>query len=134
LQLSLDAPLWPWQHHELARPLRALREEGVLVIGSGNVTHDLRDAFGRMQRGDATTPDWAARFDATVVATLRARDTKGLLSLWPDTEDGRRSHPTPDHWLPLIYAHAASDDDDGVDSPIEGFDLGSLSMRAFRFG
>ena len=133
VQLSIDRRLAPREHFELARRLRPLREEGVLIVGSGNVTHDLRDAFARLHSGDLATPDWAARFDATVAAALRARDTETLLALWPDTADGRRCHPTPDHWLPLLYAYGATDDFDAATFPIEGFDLGSLSMRSAWF-
>ena len=65
---------------------------------------------------------------------LVQRDTEALESAWPDTEDGRLAHPTPDHWLPLIYTHAATDDRDRVRFPMEGFDVGSISMRSVTFG
>lgn len=133
VQLSIDRRLRPEQHLALARPLRELRDEGVLVLASGNITHNLADAFGRMQDGDTATPDWAERHDASCAAALLQHDQGRLLELWPGTSDGRRSHPTPDHWLPLLYAVAASDDGDQVTFPIDGFDLGSLSMRAVRF-
>ena len=106
----------------------------VLIFGSGNVVHNLRDAFGRMQRGSHDTPDWAARFDATLAEVLAQRDTKKLLTLWPDSSDGRMSHPTPEHYLPLLYAYGAASDGDQVRYPISGFDAGSLSMRSAVFG
>ncbi|HLQ38670.1 MAG TPA: 4,5-DOPA dioxygenase extradiol [Planctomycetota bacterium] len=134
VQLSIDTRLSPQQHFDLARSLAELRDEGVLVLASGNATHNLRDAFTRMQRGDTTTPVWAARFDQALVEALRARDTAALLRLWPDTADGKLSHPTPDHWLPMLYAYGASDAHDQVSFPIDGFDLGSLSMRSVLFG
>jgi len=133
VQLSIDARLDARGHHELARSLHQLRGDGVLVLGSGNITHNLRDAFTRMQNGDSTTPDWARTWDSAVVQALQQRDTARLLSLWPG-DDGRRVHPSPDHWWPLLYAHAASDERDEITFPIEGFDLGSISMRAVRFG
>ncbi|MCA8971846.1 MAG: 4,5-DOPA dioxygenase extradiol [Planctomycetes bacterium] len=134
LQLSIDRGLDARAHHDLGRSLRDLRNEGVLIVGSGNVVHNLRDAIGRMQTASPTTPDWAERFDESVQSMLTERDTKSLLAAVPGTEDGRLSHPSPDHWLPLVYAYAATDEHDGVRFPIEGFDLGSLSMRSVLFG
>lgn len=134
VQLSLDRRLHPRRHHELGRSLAPLRDEGVLILGSGNIVHNLRDAFGRMRTGSTETPDWARTFDAEVAQRLAERDTAGLLAAGTDTELGRRAHPTPDHWLPLIYAYAASDDRDTVSFPTQGFDAGSLSMRNVLFG
>ena len=134
VQLSIDRRLDAAEHYEIGRALAGLRDEGVLVLGSGNVVHNLGDAFRRMRDGSVETPDWAAAFDGTVKRMLREGDTAGLISLWPGTEDGRRAHPTPDHWLPLIYACAAAGERGSVDFPIEGFDWGSLSMRSILFG
>ena len=133
VQLSLDVRATAGAHLALGRSLAPLRDEGVLILGSGNLTHDLRDAFGRLRRGDSTTPDWAARFDAGVARALEARDEAWLVRAL-DTEDGRRAHPTAEHWLPILYAAGAADARDAVSFPITGFDLGSLSMRAVLFG
>jgi len=134
VQLSIDQRLEPWQHFELSRSLGELRDSGVLILGSGNIVHNLHDAFMRKRRGDDETPAWARRFDDQVTRALEQHDTSRLLTLWPDTDDGRMSQPTPDHWLPLIYTLGASDGDDPVSFPLEGFDWGSLSMRSVRFG
>ncbi len=134
VQLSIDQRLAPAQHLELARSLRELRHEGVLVLGSGNVTHNLRDALGRMRSGDSTTPEWAQRFDARVAQALLQHDSRAILDVYPGTDDGRRSHPTPDHWLPMLYALGATDRDDAVRFPTTGFDGGSLSMRNVVWG
>lgn len=134
VQLSIDRRLDVGRHHELGRSLAELRDEGVLVLGSGNVVHNLRDAIEHMRRGSHDTPEWAERFDQTVKQAVEQHDTQRLLSSWPDSDDGRLAHPTPDHWLPLIYANAASDDRDTVRFPMEGFDLGSISMRSILFG
>jgi 4,5-DOPA dioxygenase extradiol len=130
VQLSLDGRLSSAQHFELARSLGPLRGEGVLVLGSGNVVHNLADAMGRASRGELQTPDWAERFDRETAAALEERDTARLVAAWPDGRDARRAHPHPDHWFPLLYAYAATDRDDSVCFPIDGFDMGSLSMRA----
>jgi 4,5-DOPA dioxygenase extradiol len=134
LQLSIDRSLSPQQSLDLARDLRELRDEGVLIVGSGNITHNLRDAMRRMQTGDTSKAPWAHQFDADVVSALEQRDAKRLALLWPGTDHGRMSHPTADHWLPMLYAFGATTDDDKVSYPVEGFDLGSLSMRSVRFG
>ncbi len=134
VQLSIDSRLPASGHLEVGHRLAELREEGVLVLASGNLTHNLPDAFRRMREGRTDTPDWARRFDDLTAATITERDTGGLLALWPDNADGRRSHPTPDHWLPVLYAYGASRSDDSVRFPVSGFDLGSLSMRSIIFG
>jgi 4,5-DOPA dioxygenase extradiol len=133
VQLSLDVRLAPEEHVALGRALTPLREEGVLVMGSGNITHNLSDAFSRLDRGDLTTPGWATRFDRDVAVALQSHDVE-FLAQAPETEAGRLSHPTPDHYLPLLYAAGAADARDPVRFPITGFDLGSLSMRAVQFG
>ena len=132
VQLSLDVRATAGEHLALGRTLAPLRDEGVLILGSGNLTHDLRDAFGRMRRGDASTPDWAARFDADVARALVERDEKWLVQAL-DTPDGRRAHPTAEHWLPILYAFGASDGRGTASFPLTGFDLGSLSMRCVLF-
>lgn len=134
VQLSLDRRLDPSDHLEIGRSLVDLRDEGVLVLASGNVTHNLSDAFRRMRSGETETPAWAARFDDATAAAITNRDAADLLALWPGDADGRRSHPTPDHWLPVLYAYGASQPEDSVTFPVTGFDLGSLSMRSIVFG
>jgi 4,5-DOPA dioxygenase extradiol len=139
IQLSIDGRLPPAAHVDIGRALAPLRDEGVLILGSGNVTHNLREAMGAMRSGDTHTPAWASRFDGDVTRALDQRDLKALVRL-VDTDDGRRAHPSPDHWLPLLYAAGAADlgvlagVDDVVSFPTQGFDAGSLSMRSVRFG
>ena len=133
LQLSIDGRLPPARHIDIGRLLRPLRDEGVLILGTGNMTHNLRDAFSNMQRGRTATPGWASDFDAGVAAALERRDAS-VLSSAPESDAGRLAHPTTEHYLPLLYSFGASDEQDAVTYPISGFDLGSLSMRAVRFG
>jgi 4,5-DOPA dioxygenase extradiol len=132
LQLSLDARLPGDQHWELGRALAPLRDEGVLIVGSGNIVHNLRDAFGRMRRGDGQTPDWASSFDADAERAIVQHDAAYLARAHQDGR-GRDAHPTPEHYLPLLYVVGAASDADRVSFPIKGFDAGSLSMRAVRF-
>jgi 4,5-DOPA dioxygenase extradiol len=133
VQLSVDARLAPPDHLARGRALAPLRDEGVLVMASGNITHNLRHAFASGGGGDAPTPSWASAFDADVARALEQHDTAFLVRAL-DTEAGRLSHPTPDHYLPLLYAVGASEPGDAVRFPITGFDLGSLSMRTVLLG
>jgi 4,5-DOPA dioxygenase extradiol len=132
IQLSIDGRLPASAHLELGRSLAPLRDEGVLVMGTGSITHNLREAMAQLRSGDRSTHDWATRFDRDVGDALLQRDHRGLLRLG-ETDDGQRNHPTPDHWLPLLYAVGAAGGDD-VTFPSAGFDTGSLSMRSVRFG
>lgn len=128
VQLSINADATASRHVEIGRTLAPLRDEGVLILGSGNIVHNLGDAMGRMRSGDLATPAWAAAFDAAVVSALDRHDTAELARLI-ESPEGRRAHPTPDHYLPLLYAAGAAGEDP-VTFPITGFDLGSLSMRS----
>jgi len=134
VQLSIDRQLDVRQHYAIGKSLTALRNKNILIIASGNVTHNLQDAFAQMRNGTAIMPEWASRFDETVKQALLAKDIETLLSLYPDATDAKQAHPTPEHWLPLIYAAGAADDSDQVSFPTEGFDLGSISMRNIIFG
>jgi 4,5-DOPA dioxygenase extradiol len=133
VQLSIDSRLPPAGHLAIARTLAPLRDEGVLVMGSGNTTHNLRHAMRNYQTGDFTTPPWAASFDADVARAAEQHDAD-FFARALDSQAGRLSHPTVDHYLPLVYAVGASDGKDPVSFPITGFDAGSLSMRTVRFG
>jgi 4,5-DOPA dioxygenase extradiol len=105
----------------------------VLILGSGNLTHNLRHAFGAASRGESATPAWASAFDAEAARAVEKHDT-AFLARALETEEGRMCHPTPDHYLPLLYAVGASQPEDRVQHLVVGFDLASLSMRTIRFG
>ncbi len=128
VQLSIDRQSDGARHIEIAKAVGALRDEGVLILGSGNVTHNLRFA---MSATDDSVPDWAARFDESVAKAAESSDTKYLARALT-TQDGARSHPTPDHYIPVLYAAGASLPGDRVTFPITGF-AGSLSMRAIQW-
>ena len=133
VQLSIDGRLPPAEHLALGRALAPLRDEGVLVLGSGNVTHNLRHAFSSLQRGSTEVPAWSAGFDAQVAQAALQHDGLALVKLL-DTDAGRMAHPTLDHFMPLLYTFGAARDGDSATFPIEGFDMASLSMRSIRFG
>jgi 4,5-DOPA dioxygenase extradiol len=133
LQLSLDRRAPPERHLELGRALAPLRDEGVLVVASGNITHNLRHAMMAMTTGRHDEAAWAVRFDRRVAEAVDDRAHAQLTSALA-TDDGKLAHPTPDHYLPLLYAAGASSADDPVSHPVSGMDLGSLSMRAILWG
>lgn len=133
VQLSIDARLPPVEHAAIGRALAPLRDEGVLILGSGNVTHNLRDAFRHLGQKDVATPAWAARFDADAARAFEQHDAAGLARL-VESDDGRLSHPSLDHFLPMLYPLGAATDEDAVTFPTTGWDAGSLSMRSVRLG
>ena len=133
VQLSLDGRLEPEAHLAIGRALAPLRDEGVLILGSGNVTHNLRHAFGALHGGATAAPAWAEAFDQGVARAFEKRDHAWLAAAL-GTEDGRHSHPSPDHYLPLLYVAGAGEPGEQVRFPITGFDLSSLSMRSILIG
>ena len=132
IQLSINYLLSNQEHYEMGKALSSLRKEGYLIIGTGNITHNLNYAFSHIFRGDNTTPDWAIEFDNMVEDALVKKQHLNLINAL-DTNNGMLSHPTPDHYLPLLYCVGASVESDIPEFPIMGFDLGSLSMRAVLF-
>jgi 4,5-DOPA dioxygenase extradiol len=118
-------------HYALGRRLGPLRDEGVLVIGSGNVVHNL----GLMRRGaDAAPYDWAVRFNDRVRALLSAREHGPLVAYETLGEDARLSIPTPDHYLPLLYCIALQEEGEAIDFPVDGIDIGSVGMLSAMIG
>lgn len=126
IQLSIDASQPAAFHFELGRKLAPLRQEGVLVAGSGNLVHNLHAyAWGR----HAPQPyDWATRFERTLRELLIARDHDPLIDYEALGPDAVLSVPTPEHYLPLLYVIGTQQSDDIVTFPIEGVDGGSISM------
>jgi len=132
VQLSLDETQPSAFHYELGRKLRALRHEGILLVGSGNVVHNLHAyAWGRHPQEPY---DWAVRFEAQVRQALIAGDRAMLVDYEAQGSDAQLSVPTPEHYLPLLYVLGASERDEPVSFPVEGMDGGSVSMLAVQFG
>jgi 4,5-DOPA dioxygenase extradiol len=132
IQLGIDENAPGPLHLELARRLRPLRDEGVLVLGSGNVVHNLHAyAWG----GRAVEPyDWAVRFEARLRALVEARDLDAVAAYERLGDDAMLSAPTPDHFLPLLYTLAQHEGDEPVSFPVEGVDGGAVSMLCVRVG
>ncbi len=132
VQLSIDETRGADFHHELGIRLRTLRDEGVLLIGSGDIVHNLHAyAWG----GHPRRPyDWAMRFEARVRERLDTGDQAPLIDYLALGEDAQLSVPTPEHYLPLLYVLGASFPGERVTFPVEGMDGGSVSMLAVQFG
>ena len=129
VQLSLDTALSPAEHFALARALRPLRDEGVLLLGSGNIVHNLR-----LMRWENTAFDWAAAFDAKVAERIEQRDDAALID-WRALGPGAAlAVPTAEHYLPLLYVLAQRGPGEKAAFFAEGVTLGSISMRSVRIG
>ena len=131
VQLSLDMTQPPEYHFKLGQELQKLRREGVLILGSGNIVHNLR----RISFDDDAKPlDWAVEFDAWVKDRIEARDFPSLIHSATQSEAGKLSIPTPDHWYPMLYILGAAEDGDKLTFDYEGIENASISMRCFSFG
>ena len=132
VQLSIDESQPPAFHYELGRLLRPLRDEGILVIGSGDVVHNLHAyAWGQHP---AKPFDWALRFENRVRELMLKGDHQLLVNYESMGPDAELSVPTPEHYLPLLYVLGASHEDDASTFPVEGMDGGSISMLCVQFG
>jgi len=131
VQLSLDATQAACEHYALARKLAPLREEGVLVLGSGNVVHNL----GRVDWRPETRPyEWAAEFDALVKDCVLRRDHGPLLDYPEQGRAARLSVPTPDHYWPLLYVLALQREGEPASVLVDGIELGSIGMLSLVVG
>lgn len=132
VQLSINEAQPPSFHFELGRKLAPLRGEGVLIVGSGNLVHNLHAyAWGRHEPDPY---DWAVRFEAEARGLLVSGDYKTLVNYETLGRDARLAVPTPDHYLPLLYVIGARQGGDAVTFPVEGVDGGSISMLAVQVG
>jgi 4,5-DOPA dioxygenase extradiol len=132
VQLSIDESQPPSLHYELGRKLAPLRSEGILIMGSGNLVHNLHTyAWGRHM---PKPYDWAVRFEAEAKRLLIAGDQAPLVDYATLGPDAVLSIPTPDHYLPLLYVIGARQRGEAVRFPVEGVDGGSISMLTVQVG
>lgn len=131
VQLSIDMKQPSEYHFNLGREIAKLRNQGVLILGSGNLVHNLRQIRWET---DAKSHDWALEFDQWVKTKLEQGDYKALLNAFHSTTAGKLSVPTLDHYLPLHYVLGASDHKDRLKFEYEEMQNGSISMRSFRLG
>jgi 4,5-DOPA dioxygenase extradiol len=132
VQLSIDETQPPSFHYEVGRKLAPLRGEGVLVVGSGNLVHNLHTyAWGRHMPDPY---DWAAHFEQQARGMMTAGEFLPLIDYENLGPDARLSIPTPDHYLPLLYVIASQQEREVISFPIEGVDGGSISMLTVKVG
>ncbi|HUD96319.1 MAG TPA: 4,5-DOPA dioxygenase extradiol [Woeseiaceae bacterium] len=132
IQLSIDGNQSSSWHYTLAKKLRPLRDDRVLIVGSGNLVHNLHVyAWGN---ADADTFDWAARFETLARDHLTRGEFVPLVEYDRLGPDALLAAPTPDHYLPLLYVLAQFAQNEPVTFPVEGFEGGSVSMLAVQVG
>jgi len=132
VQLSINEQEPPIFHYEMGKRLAALREEGFLVIGSGNLVHNLH-AFDWGHKGIPPC-DWAVRFEDQVRNLLLQGDDAQLIEYQRLGRDAMLSVPTPDHYLPLLYILGLRRRSEPISFPVQGVDGGSVSMLAVQVG
>ena len=132
VQLSIDETQSAQWHFDLARRLAPLRDEGVLIMGSGNLVHNLH-AYGWGKR-EVAPYDWAMRFEELATQSMRAANFAPLIEYERLGPDAMLSAPTPDHYLPLLYVLAQHEPGEPVSFPVQGFDGGSISMLSVQVG
>jgi 4,5-DOPA dioxygenase extradiol len=109
-----------------------LREEGVLIFGSGNVVHNLHTyAWGRRP---VEPYEWAVRFESKLRELILSQELASVVAYETLGPDAALAVPTPEHYLPLLYVLAQCRHDEPVTFPVEGFDGGSVSMLGVRIG
>ena len=132
VQLCIDETKPASFHYGIGQRLRTLRQEGILVIGSGDIVHNLHAYAWGMH--PAEPYDWALRFEARARELMLAGDHKPLINYESLGKDALLSVPTPDHYLPLLYVLGASMEGERVTFPVEGIDGGSVSMLSVQVG
>lgn len=133
-QLSIDYDKPGAYHFAVGRELAGLRDQGVLILGSGNIVHNLRATDRGAPDSLSASRPWAAAFDAAVVKALTGRDDKALVNYAALDMSAAQAVPTPDHYFPLLYALGAAGPTETARSVFEGFQAGTLSMRCLQFG
>jgi 4,5-DOPA dioxygenase extradiol len=132
VQLSIDETRSASWHSETAKKLAPLRDEGVLILGSGNLVHNLHTySWGQSAREPY---DWALRFETVAREAISAANFTPLVNYESLGRDAMLSAPTADHYLPLLYVLAQHRPGERVSFPVEGFDGGSISMLAVQLG
>ena len=125
-QLSIDYGKVAQYHYQLAQEIKALRDKGVLIVGSGNLVHNLSSL-----RWEAGPYDWAIEFDAVITSLIDHGNDQGVVDFESLGSIAQTAHPTHDHFLPLIYTLGLKGGQEQIEYFNDGFDLSSISMRSF---
>jgi 4,5-DOPA dioxygenase extradiol len=132
LQLSMDYSRAPSEHYALGKQLQALRERGVLIVGSGNIVHNLRATRDGTAANEAY--DWATEFDAVVQNQIKKGQLDALQNFQSLGAVAQQAHPSHDHYLPLLYAAGAARSSEMPRFFNTGFQSASISMRSVLWG
>lgn len=132
IQLSIDATLDADVHFEIGKKLAPLRDEGILILGSGNLVHNLHTY--KWEINNMEPYDWAMRFENSVKEKLIVSDYNSLIVYDAFGQDARLSVPTPEHYLPLLYVIATQQKGERIRFPVEGIEGGSISMLSVQVG
>lgn len=132
IQLSMDYSRAPEDHYALAKQLKSLRDRGVLIVGSGNVVHNLR----QMQRGASASQayDWALEFDQTTGGHIQQGNLGALQNFLQLGSLAKMAHPTHEHYLPLLYAAGAVDGKEPMRFFNTNYQGGAIAMRSVVWG
>ena len=129
VQISVQPELGPQHHVNVGKAVRPLAEEGVLIIGSGHMTHNLRD----WSRGQGAPAPYAREFQAWVFDKLKEKDVASLVDYRSRSQHGVRAHPTDEHFLPLFFALGAASGKAKPERVYDAIDSGVLAMDAYVF-
>jgi 4,5-DOPA dioxygenase extradiol len=134
-QLSVQPGASAEHHYRLGEAIAPLREEGVLIVGSGSFTHNLYEAFQNLRRGavDADRPEWVESFVDWMVGHLEAGDVDDLLDYRAKAPYAAENHPTDEHLMPLYVALGAAGQDVKAQRVHESHQFGALELDAFAF-
>ncbi len=132
VQLSIDESKPASFHFEIGKRLAPLREDGVLILGSGNLVHNLRTYAWGHHMPDPY--DWAIRFETSAKEMMLAGEFRQLIHYETLGPEALLSIPTPDHYLPMLYVLATRQQGERITFPVEGVDGGSISMLAVQVG
>lgn len=127
-QISIDADAPPETHYKIGRELRSLRDQGVLIFGTGNIVHNLR-LINWDKAGEGF--DWAYEFDGFIYENIMKKNHEKILQYGEQGNIAKLAVPIPDHFYPLLYALGASYDDDKISVYNRSCELGSVSMTAY---
>ena len=131
VQLSVQPALGTAHHVAMGRALASLADDGVLIVGSGHTTHNLRDWMSNPRRNEPMR--YAQHFSDWLQARLAAHDTAALVAYREQAPEAARAHPTEEHFLPLHVAWGAAGDSPRVERIVDGFEAGALSLDSYAF-
>ncbi|RVU26002.1 4,5-DOPA dioxygenase extradiol [Sandaracinomonas limnophila] len=131
IQMSLDYYQGPQYHYELAKQIKSLREKGVLIVGSGNLVHNLRMVDWK-RLNDTYAYDWAEEANTKMKRFIKEGDHKSLINYAQQGKPFQLAIPSPEHYLPLLYTLSLKDEKDSIeffnDKPVAG----ALTMTSVR--